>query len=218
MTAAPRRLALALAAALAGCASQPPAAVPATQAAPKPPAYQQRYTEVISSVLLSEDGRQLAAIGSNHHYIFDAPPVLAKVLRSPIHAQVQATFSTFHVDKRGAVSGDWALALAKDAGQPARQEALAIGLVPAEDGRLVVSGQLEGRRFTGWTYRLGREQDRLNRSYEIEVTTDASRADVATDEVATPIRLAADGVQLIYWAPLAPIVLPILFLTSAKDH
>jgi hypothetical protein len=25
-------------------------------------------------------------------------------------------------------------------------------------------------------------------------------------------------VQLIYWAPLAPIVLPILFLGSAKDH
>ena len=29
---------------------------------------------------------------------------------------------------------------------------------------------------------------------------------------------AADGVQLIYWAPLAPVIVPILFLTRAKDH
>jgi hypothetical protein len=209
-------LALAAAAVLAGCASHP--AAPVAPVAAKAPAYQQRYVEVISSVLLSDDGKRLAAIGAGHHYIFDAPPVLVRALHSPIHSQLQATFSTFHVDKRGGVGGDWTLALARDAGQPARQEALAIGLVAAPDGRLVVSGQLEGKRYTGWTYRLGREQDRLNQSYEIEVTTDASRADVAADEAATPIRLAADGVQLIYWAPLAPIVLPILFLGSAKDH
>jgi hypothetical protein len=214
MNAALRRpaLALAAAAALAGCASHP-----ATPAA-APQAYEQHYKETISSVLLSDDGKRLAAIGANHHYIFDAPPVLVRALHSDIHAQLQATFSTFHVDRRGVVSGDWTLALARDAGPPARQEALAIGLVQASDGRLVVSGQLEGKRFTGWTYRLGREQDRLNRPYEIDVTTEASRADVAADDAATPIRLAADGVQLVYWAPLAPIVLPILFLGSAKDH
>ncbi len=215
MHAAYRRPALVLAAvaALAGCASPPqaPAAAPA-------PAYQQRYTEVISSVLLSEDGKRLAAIGAGHHYIFDAPPVLVKALHADSHAQLEAAFSTFHVDKRGVVTGDWTLALARDAGPPARQEALAMGFVPSADGRLAVSGQLEGRRFTGWTYRLGREQDRLNRSYEIEVTTEASRADAAADDAVTPIRVAADGVQLVYWAPLAPIVLPILFLSKATDH
>ena len=52
----------------------------------------------------------------------------------------------------------------------------------------------------------------------IDITTEASAADVAVDDAATPIRVAADGVQLLYWAPLAPVIVPILFLTRAKDH
>jgi glucosamine-6-phosphate deaminase len=47
---------------------------------------------------------------------------------------------------------------------------------------------------------------------------DGSAADRVVDDAATPIRYAADGVQLIYWAPLAPIIVPILFLAHAKDH
>jgi hypothetical protein len=32
------------------------------------------------------------------------------------------------------------------------------------------------------------------------------------------VRLAADGVQLIYYAALAPIIIPFIFLTRARDH
>ena len=194
---------------LAGCATSP---------AGGDPAHEHRYTESISSVLLSEDGKRMAAIGASHHYIFDAPEVLVKALHSPVHAQLQATFSTFHIDKRGVMTGDWVLTLAPGATPASQQAALAVGLVADADGGYSAAGHLKGQRFTGWTYRLGREQDKLNKPYIIEVSTDASPADVAADEAATPIRAAADGVQLIYWAPLAPIVLPILFLNRATDH
>jgi hypothetical protein len=196
--------------ALAGCATRDASSVDS------PRGY--RYTESISSVLLAEDGKRLAAIGSDHHYIFDAPEVLVKALHSPVHSQLQATFSTFHVDRRGAVTGDWVLALAPGATPAARQAALEVGLAAGADGGYAAAGRLTGQRFTGWTYRFGREQDKLNKPYLIEVSTDASAGDVAADEAATPIRAAADGVQLIYWAPLAPIVLPILFLSRATDH
>jgi hypothetical protein len=61
------------------------------------------------------------------------------------------------------------------------------------------------------------------RPYAIEVTADGNAADVAVDDVAvddaaTPIRFAADGVQLVCWAPLAPVVVPILFLARARDR
>ena len=81
-----------------------------------------------------------------------------------------------------------------------------------------VHGMLSGQRYTGRTYKLGREQDRLNQPYTIEFTTDFTAADRAVDKAATPIRTAADGVQLIYYAPLAPVILPIIFLSKARDH
>ena len=63
-----RRLALATLAAaawlLAGCAS-------ATREPPAP--QERRYTETITSVLVSADEQRIAAIGSGHHYIFGAP-------------------------------------------------------------------------------------------------------------------------------------------------
>jgi hypothetical protein len=194
--------------ALAACASPEP---------PQPPKARS-YTETISSVLVSEDGRRIAAIGSNHHYIFDAPDVLVKALRSPVHPQLTATFAAFHLDPRGTVTGDWLLVLSPDA-TPAQQEAAqAVGLARGVDGVWTASGRLKGQRFTGWTYKLRGPQDRLNKSYEVQISTEASAADVAVDDAATPIRVAADGVQLVYWAPLAPVIVPILFLTRAKDH
>jgi hypothetical protein len=197
--------------ALAACATPEPPA-PASAKATR------TYTETISSVLVSEDGRRIAAIGSGHHYIFDAPDVLVKALRSPVHPQLTATFAAFHLDQRGVLTGDWMLTLAPDATPAQQQEAQAVGLARGDDGAWTASGRLKGQRFTGWTYKLRGPQDRLNKAYEIEISTEASGADVAVDEAATPIRVAADGVQLIYWAPLAPVIVPILFLTRAKDH
>ena len=177
-----------------------------------------RYTETISSVLISEDGQRIAAIGDGHHYIFGAPDTLVKALRSPVHPQLTATFSTFHIDPRGVVSGDWLLTLAPDASAAAREQARAVGLQPGPDGVYAAAGIIKGQRFTGWTYKLRGAQDKLNHPYTIEITTEASAGDRAVDDAATPIRVAADGVQLIYWAPLAPVIVPILFLTRAKDH
>ena len=194
---------------LAGCAA--PAHEPA-------PPRGQHYTETISSVLVSADEKRIAAIGSGHHYIFTAPEVLVKALRSPVHPQLTATFTTFHIDRRGVVTGDWLLTLAADAPPAAREQARAVGLVPGPDGVLAAGGILKGQRFTGWTYSLRGPQDKLNKPVTIEITTDATAADVAVDEVATPIRVAADGVQLLYWAPLAPVIVPVLFLSRAKDH
>ena len=189
-----------------------------TACASHEPPQEHRYTESISSVLVSEDGKRIAAIGSNHHYIFEAPEVLVKALHSPVHSQLSATFTTFHIDQRGVVSGDWLLTLAPDASPAAREEARAAGLVPGPDGVLAAGGILKGQRYTGWTYSLRGPQDKLNKPYIIEITTEASAADTAVDDAATPIRMAADGVQLIYWAPLAPVIVPVLFLSRAKDH
>ena len=182
------------------------------------PVQEHRYTESISSVLVSEDGQRIAAIGSGHHYIFGAPEVLVKALRSPVHPQLTATFTTFHIDQRGVVSGDWLLTLAPDASPAAKELARAVGLVPGPDGVLAAGGILKGQRYTGWTYSLRGPQDKLNKAYTIEITTEANAADAAVDDAATPIRVAADGVQLIYWAPLAPVIVPVLFLSRAKDH
>jgi hypothetical protein len=217
---------LCLLAALAGCASPgqspvattPTAAAPAASAPASPAPRQHAYTETLHSVLVSEDGRHLVAIGSNHHYVFEATENLVRALRSPVHAQVTAVFSPFHVAATNDVSGDVTLVLAGDASPAQRQAAEALGLKPDADGRWTSTTRLYGHRFTGWAYQVGLQKDALNRTYTVEVTSDAGVAARAVDSVDTPIRIAADGVQLLYYAPLAPVILPMLFLLSGHDH
>src|SRR5262249_9488123 len=139
-----------LAAALAsGCASSRPPAAPHT------------YTETISSLLVSEDGKHIAAIGSNHHYIFGAPELVVRAMRSPLHPRLQASFSVFHVDVTGKVGGEYAIELPAGASADDQAAAQAVGLVREADGRWDASGTLAGQRYTGWTYKLGKEQATL---------------------------------------------------------
>ena len=207
MQAVRRWVVVSLMAALAGgCASAPPPSAPKT------------YTETISSLLLSEDGKHIAAIGSGHHYIFGAPELVVRAVHSPLHPRLAATFSTFHVDVTGKVTGEYAIVLPAGASADDQRAAAAIGLAQESDGHWGASGTLSGQRYTGWAYKFGREQTALNHDYTITFTNDASTADRVVDDVATPIRIAADGVQLIYYAPLAPIIIPFIFATKAKDH
>jgi len=198
----------------ASAASAASAVSPAASA----PATGKTYTETISSLLLSDDGKHIVAIGASHHYIFEAPPLVVRAVRSPVHPQLSASFSTFHVDVAGKVSGQYTIVLPAGASPQAQQGASDIGLVHADDGHWGATGTLAGQRFTGWTYKVGKERQTLNQPYTITFVNDASTADRIVDDAATPIRATADGVQLIYYAPLAPIILPIIFATKASDH
>jgi hypothetical protein len=206
-----RRLILALAAS-AGAALLPACAT-------RPGAGQRHYTETISSVLVSQDGKHLVAVGRNHYYAFEMPELLARSLQSPQHTQLEAEFTPFHVDEKADISGEVTLRMPDDASPQAQEAAAAMGLQRQPDGSWQATTTLKGHRYASWTYRRPDEKrEKLARSYVIEVTSDEHLDDRAADAAVTPIRTAADGVQLIYYAPLAPIIIPFVFLTRARDH
>jgi len=186
---------------------------------PPPQEKHRHYTETISSVLASQNDKHLVVVGKNHHYVFEAPELLARALRSPVHAQLTALFTPFHVDAKGDITGDVTLRLPADATPEAKRAATEIGLVRQADDSLASTVRLAGHRYTSWTYRrLDDKREQLTQPYTIEITTDENLADAATGAADTPVRLAADGIQLIYYAPLIPIILPVIFLTRARDH
>jgi hypothetical protein len=176
------------------------------------------YKETISSVLLSEDNKHLVAIGSNHHYVFDAPAPLVAALHSDLHPRLSAEFSTFHVDPKSTISGEYTLVLAGELAPDAQTAAQALGFARGPDGRWREQGQLAGRRYTGWTYQAGEHREKLNKPYTIEITVEARHGDAVVESLDTPIRVTADGIQMLYYLPLAPVLIPVIFMTAAKDH
>ena len=197
-------MAAGLALALAGCASsQHP---------------EHRYKETFSSVLISEDNKHLVAVGDTHHYVLDAPPSLIEALHSGLHAQLKAEFSTFHVDPTATVTGDYTLLLPGDLAPAAQKTAADLGFARDAAGTWRESGHLQGHRYSGWTYKMGEHQEKFSQPYTVDVVVEARHGDAVVQSLDTPIRIAADGVQMIYYAPLAPLIIPVIFLTAAKDH
>jgi hypothetical protein len=177
-----------------------------------------RYKETFTSVLISTDDKHLVAVGTNHHYVFDAPPTLVAALHSELHARLRAEFSTFHVDPQATITGDYALLIAGDLPPDAQEAAAGLGFARDDAGTWRETGHLQGRRYSGWTYRMGEQQQRLSQPYTVDIVVEAHHGDAVVQSLDTPIRVAADGVQLIYYAPLAPIIIPVIFMTAAKDH
>ena len=179
---------------------------------------QYRYQETFSSVLISQDNKHLVAVGKTHHYVLDAPPPLVEALHSGLHSQLKAEFSTFRVDPTATVTGDYTLLLAGDLPPAAQKTAADLGFVRDASGTWRENGHLQGRRYSGWTYKMGEHQEKFNQPYTVDVVVEAHHGDAVVQSLDTPIRVAADGVQMIYYAPLAPLIIPVIFLTAAKDH
>jgi hypothetical protein len=131
------------------------------------------YKEVISSVLITENGKKLVVTTSQYHYIFDAPPALVRTLKEKFHPYVTATFSDFHVSSSGKTVGTTTLAIA-NAPHEALEEAIAAGFVRSADGAAFTTS-LNGQR-----YRAGgvkpTAQYKLNNSYEINVVSEQSES------------------------------------------
>jgi hypothetical protein len=177
-----------------------------------------RYTETFTSVMISADNQHLVAIGREHHYVFDAPPPLVEALHSGLHADLHAEFSTFRVDPQSTITGDYTLLLGPGLSPAARKTAANLGFAGEGEGAWRETGHLQGHRYTGWTYKIGEHQEKLNQPYTVDIVVEPRHGDAVVQSLDTPIRLTADGVQMLYYAPLAPILIPVIFLSAAKDH
>jgi len=183
-----------------GCASDPPIRI-------------QRYAETVSSLLLSRDGKHLVFIGNEYHYVFDVPPQLVQTLLSELHRKVNGHISSLHVDKQSSITGQYHLTLPSELSEQERSEAASLGFVADADGQLMQAGPILGKRYIQGTLRDGRQLEPLNKTYTVEITADQSPGDVVAGEVATPLTVGSDGVLLIYFIALAPLLIPLAIMT-----
>ena len=76
-------------------------------------AARETYSEVVSSVLITKDGKKLVVMTDRFHYTFDASPALLRTLKGSFHQYVTARFSDFHVSPNGRIIGLTTLTVAE---------------------------------------------------------------------------------------------------------
>lgn len=189
---------------LAGCSTEPNVKI-------------RTYTEQVSTLLLSANGEQLVVLGKQYHYIFKAPPELVHLASSPLKTHVTALIDPFEVKLDGTITGTYTLVFNNGIPPVSDGEIRALGFTRHDDGGWLLSSTLSGRRYLiGNTLRMGRIHEALPQTYTVTVNAQETPSDQVTEELVTPIVMASDGVLLIYYVLLAPIALPIMFMSQEK--
>lgn len=193
------------------------AALALTGCASEPPVRQRTYTEKVSTLLLSKDGKQLVILGAAHHYVFDAPPELVALTFSPLKARVEAHIEPFTVARDGTTQGNYSLLLPATLPQEEVGMAVAMGFKQVEGGVWRIDSHLKGTRYLiGNATRDDRIHEKLQQTYTVTVTVDETAGQYAAEKATTPVKIGTEGVLLLYFAVLAPIIIPIVFLSREK--
>lgn len=143
--------------------------------------------EIVSGLLISEDGKTLVVVTNRFHFIFDVPSPVVQAIMGTFHRYVQASFSKINFENRDSVSGTISLLVLK-APAEAVEAAATAGFTKTSNGA-VFTTTLHGDVYGAADVVLP-AQYKLNKAYEIEVVT------AGTAWRATPIASTAGGFAL----------------------
>ncbi|TAK86581.1 MAG: hypothetical protein EPO09_19570 [Aquabacterium sp.] len=188
-----------------------------------PPLTRQTYTEKVSVVMITRDKQQFVILGERYHYIFAAPEELVALLSSSLKAQASAVFDPFFVKLDGQTRGKYHLRLPASLKRAEAEDAKAMAFVQQPDGSWLLEGELRGKRFIqGSNLFAGRvhanlaKNETLPHTHIVTVEAEESVGEKAAQDAATPLAVTADGVWMLYFVVLVPVILPLMFLAREK--
>jgi len=162
------------------------------------------YSEIVSSILISQDKKKLVVIGKQYHYIFDAPKVIIDTLKSSFHQSITAKFHPFHVDSDGFTTGVFEFISSKKVTGQQLNEMLKLGYKPYSEKSYnkgyIVIGELKGIRYMSGNIIIPNKLQNLNNKYKIKVLEQHEKA---TNALISPITVTPSAVMLIGVMPLA---------------
>lgn len=166
------------------------------------------YREKISSVLVSEDNKNLVIFTEQYHYIFDLPPELATVLKGELHSHVKASLFQFQVDAERHITGKYELLLPPDSPEHIKQVAIAAGF---DSSGISMNGELSGMRYDANGVHPPANLQ-LNQEYEVTISAEQTSGEKAAKALLTPITVTADGVVVLVTVPLGIIMFTTLLI------
>jgi hypothetical protein len=187
------------------------------------------YTEKVSSLLITKDKQKIVFLGTDYHYIFDAPANVVKMLELPFHDKVSGVLSNFHVDKNGKVTGLYSLQVANDLTEKDRRDAILAGFQPDAAGQLILAGQISGTRYHKGDFdkkvaslaetilntqkdKANAEKDavldKLNKTFTITVTYEPSNGEKVADALISPVVSYSEGVFSLYFIGVPLVIAP----------
>lgn len=139
---------------------------------PPRPHWKQNYMEKVDEVLVTEDRRQIVFLGEGFHYVFDADPVLSRVLGRSVQRELAASFSPFVVEHDRSITGQVRLSLRRPAHPDDQAELVTLGFRSHNyysSEAASYEAKLVGRRYDAKGFPHKVRLTELNKSYRVQL-------------------------------------------------
>lgn len=155
-----------------------------------------RYEETIYAAMISADNKSLVVLGEKYHYVFDASPLVLRVMRSSIRKNINLRFSEpFHVKNTGKTVGRCALQFTAITEADKIVEAEKIGFTPRPYMQfLQLDMPLVGQQFDVKGFDSSKVHDRFERPYRVDAYQEQPLLEKIIKSPLSPVTVAADGV------------------------
>lgn len=156
------------------------------------------FTEIISTFLITADGKQLIVVGKNHHYFFTADDTLKFILTWSEKKRINAAFNNFIIDDDQNVSGSYSLTIdtTQDLTPETRDLLISKGFTSnPSKSQLLYHHTIEGTRYLAGDFKLPATLE-LNQNYMITMREDydnGSSTEIMGRILLTPLTVALDG-------------------------
>lgn len=160
------------------------------------------YSEMVSSILFSADGKSIVILGEKHHYILESHDIIKASIGSDIHSALEASFNDFTVDAANHITGSLTLTINKTASDAIKQSAIGLGYTLRKDGSVQYYSTISGMRYSANGIAPVLERQKLNKPYEISITEPQGEFEHAAKLLVSPVTIALDGALMIAGAAL----------------
>ena len=162
------------------------------------------YKENISSILITEDGKQLVVLGRRYHYVLETPPHLADILKSPIDKHIVAKIPPLFAEADGNITGDLYLVMDEDAPPAIVERATSFGFHSGGwQGKFAYAARLVGTRYIVEKSLPPAPTTNLRQTYTIQIDEPKEpKGEKALQQAISPVTTAADGVLMLGALPL----------------
>lgn len=171
----------------------------------KPAEETKNYVEEVSSVLITQDGKNLIVAGKQHHYIFAANDTIKFILTWAEKKRVKAEFHDFSVRSDQSVSGGYSLTVDNGQGLTPEMKTLLLskGFTNNEIGKKFYhSSWLQGTRYSADKFAMPKAMQ-LNQKYTINMTEYQPSASAAIKRILlTPLAVVGDGLLILGGVPI----------------
>ena len=168
------------------------------------------YTEEISHLLITEDGKNIVFVGSNYDYIFKNQKLLSELLQSNVVGFIKYNVNNiFEVNEKNEIKGKYKAVCNCEKANKNQKMWFKIRGFKKENNKYYKEDEIIGTRYKSYNQPI-KKYEKLDKKISVVIKEKYPNSKILEKAVMTPLALVTDTVETVVWGSLLIVASPVI--------